>query len=118
VHYFITAFDVLKTLAQTNKGESAPLMQLVGQMYRDQGIGGFYRGVEVNVLRAMTLNATNMGVYDVSKGYVVESTGWARNSTKTAFFSSFLAGFFMTVVSVYICFHNITSCYRRLVVNK
>lgn len=109
---------MLKTLAQTNKGESAPLMQLVGQMYRDQGIGGFYRGVEVNVLRAMTLNATNMGVYDVSKGYVVESTGWARNSTKTAFFSSFLAGFFMTVVSVYICFHNITSCYRRLVVNK
>ncbi|KAL7510549.1 hypothetical protein ACHAXN_007426 [Cyclotella atomus] len=90
-------FDVLKTLAQTNKGESAPLIQLVGQMYRDQGIGGFYRGVEVNVLRAMTLNATNMGVYDVSKGYVVESTGWARNSTKTAFFSSFLAGFFMTV---------------------
>lgn len=73
-------------------------MQLVGQMYRDQGVGGFYRGVEVNVMRAITLNATKMGVYDISKGYVVDSTGWARNSVKTAFCSSFLAGFFMTVV--------------------
>ncbi|KAL3787485.1 hypothetical protein HJC23_001135 [Cyclotella cryptica] len=90
-------FDVLKTLSQTNKSESVPLMSLVGQMYRDQGISGFYRGVQVNVVRAITLNATNMGVYDIGKGYVVESTGWARNSPKTAFCSSFLAGFFMTV---------------------
>ena len=68
-------FDVLKTLAQTNKGESAPLMQLVGQMYSDQGMSGFYRGVQVNIMRAITLNATKMGVYDISKGYVVDSTG-------------------------------------------
>lgn len=99
-------FDVLKTLAQTNKSESLPLMQLVGQMYRDQGVGGFYRGVEVNIMRAITLNATKMGVYDISKGYVVDSTGWARNSVKTAFCSSFLAGFFMTVVSSYFAVYN------------
>ena len=72
-------------------------MSLVGQMYRDQGISGFYRGVQVNVMRAITLNATKMGVYDISKGYVVDATGWQRNSVKTAFCSSFLAGFFMTV---------------------
>ena len=89
--------DVLKTLSQTNKCTSVPLLTLVGQMYHDQGIAGFYRGVQVNIMRAITLNATKMGVYDISKGYVVDSTGWKRNSPKTAFCSSFLAGFFMTV---------------------
>lgn len=39
-------FDVLKTLAQTNKGASVPLRSLVGQMYQNQGVSGFYRGVE------------------------------------------------------------------------
>ena len=85
-----------QTLSQTNKGESVPLSTLVGQMYRNQGIAGFYRGVNVNVMRAVVLNATKMGVYDVAKGRVVESTGWARKDPRTAFCSSFLAGFFMT----------------------
>lgn len=89
-------FDVMKTLAQTNKEKAVPLATLVGNMYRDQGIGGFYRGVEVNVARACTLNATKMGVYDISKGYVSKTTGWARKDVRTAFCSSFIAGFFMT----------------------
>jgi hypothetical protein len=65
-------------------------------MYRDQGISGFYRGVNVNVMRAIVLNATNMGVYDIAKGNVVDSTGWSRKDPRTSFVSSFLAGFFMT----------------------
>jgi len=89
-------FDVLKTLSQTNKGKSIPLSTLVGQMYKDQGVAGFYRGVGVNVMRAVVLNATKMGVYDVAKGQVVSSTGWTRKDPRTAFCSSFLAGFFMT----------------------
>lgn len=71
-------------------------MPLVGQMYQDQGLKGFYRGMNVNIMRAIVLNASKMGVYDVAKGKVVETTGWARNSPKTAFCSSFVAGFFMT----------------------
>mmetsp|Transcript_10004 Transcript_10004/g.27358 ORF Transcript_10004/g.27358 Transcript_10004/m.27358 type:complete len:196 (-) Transcript_10004:474-1061(-) len=89
-------FDVLKTLAQTNKGASVPLSALVGRMYKDQGIGGFYRGVEVNIARACVLNATKMGVYDISKGFVSKQTGWSRKDVRTAFSSSFIAGFFMT----------------------
>ena len=89
-------FDVLKTLSQTNRGKSIPLSTLVAQMYHDQGIAGFYRGVNVNVMRAIVLNATKMGVYDVAKGKVVDSTGWSRKDPRTAFCSSFLAGFFMT----------------------
>lgn len=65
-------FDVLKTLAQTNKEKAAPLMTLVRTMHQQQGIAGFYRGVEANVMRACVLNATKMGCYDVTKGYVTE----------------------------------------------
>lgn len=89
-------FDVMKTLAQTNKEKSAGLASLVGDMYKSQGIGGFYRGVEVNIMRACVLNATKMGCYDISKGYVAEATGWSRKDIRTAFSSSFVAGFFMT----------------------
>lgn len=89
-------FDVLKTLSQTNSGAAVPLGSLVGNMYKDQGIAGFYRGVEVNVMRACVLNATKMGCYDISKGYVAEYTGWSRKDPRTAFCSSFIAGFFMT----------------------
>lgn len=60
-------FDVMKTLAQTNKDAAAPLATLVKDMYTSQGISGFYRGVEANVMRACVLNATKMGCYDVSK---------------------------------------------------
>lgn len=90
-------FDVLKTLAQTNKEASVGLGTLVGRLYADQGIGGFYRGVGVNVARACVLNATKMGVYDQAKGSVVEYTGWSRKDPRTAFCAAFCAGFFMTV---------------------
>lgn len=65
-------------------------------MYHDQGIAGFYRGVSVNVMRACVLNATKMGVYDLSKGKICELTGWERKDIRTAFGSAFVAGFFMT----------------------
>lgn len=56
-------FDVLKTLAQANKGKSVALTTLVGNMYAEQGIAGFYRGLTANIMRACVLNATKMGVY-------------------------------------------------------
>jgi hypothetical protein len=90
-------FDVMKTLAQTNKDKTLNMMGLVTNMYKDQGVGGFYRGVEVNIMRACVLNATKMGVYDMTKGYVTNATGWNRKDVKTSFTSAFVAGFFMTV---------------------
>lgn len=89
-------FDVMKTLAQTSSGDVS-LGKLVGGMYKDQGIAGFYRGVEVNIMRACVLNATKMGCYDITKGFIVEKTGWERKSVKTTFCSAFSAGFFMTL---------------------
>jgi len=89
-------FDVLKTLAQANKGESVGLTTLISNMYRDQGIGGFYRGVEANILRACVLNATKMGCYDISKGVICDATGWGRKDLSTTFVAACLSGFFMT----------------------
>ena len=89
-------FDVLKTLAQANQGKSVPLTQLVTDMYSQQGIAGFYRGLSANIMRACVLNATKMGCYDISKGYVCDATGWSRKDPKTSFCSATLAGFFMT----------------------
>merc|ERR1712183_555326 len=57
---------------------------------------GFYRGVQANIMRACVLNATKMGIYDISKGYVANATGWGRKDVRTSFCSSFIAGFFMT----------------------
>ena len=90
-------FDVMKTLAQANKGKSVPLGTLVGNMYRDQGIGGFYRGLSANIGRACVLNATKMGCYDIAKGYVAGSTGWERKDPRTVFCSSILSGLCMTI---------------------
>lgn len=89
-------FDVMKTLSQTNKEKSVSLTKLVSDMYSKQGIGGFYRGVQVNIARACVLNATKMGCYDLTKGYVTSTTGWTRKDPRTAFCSAFVAGFFMT----------------------
>ena len=61
-----------------------------------QGIGGFYRGIDSNIARAMVLNGTKMACYDQAKGYVVQTTGLAKTSIVTQFLSAVAAGFFMT----------------------
>jgi hypothetical protein len=90
-------FDVMKTLAQANQGKAVPLGTLMGDMYSKQGIAGFYRGLQANIMRACVLNATKMGCYDIAKGYVAEATGWNRKDVRTVFCSATLAGFFMTL---------------------
>jgi hypothetical protein len=90
-------FDVLKTMAQTNTGAKKPLTAVVGDFYAAAGIAGFYRGISANIMRACVLNATKMGVYDISKGLVTENTGWARKDLRTTFCSSMVSGFAMTV---------------------
>lgn len=46
---FGNPFDVMKTMGMANTGEKVPVFTLMGQMYRDQGIAGFYRGIQVRV---------------------------------------------------------------------
>jgi hypothetical protein len=90
-------FDVLKTKMMASSGREVPsIVATAKELMANQGIGGFYRGIDSNVARAMVLNGTKMACYDQTKGYVVEYTGWSKSALQTQFCSAVAAGFFMT----------------------
>jgi len=89
-------FDVLKTKMMTAEGTNPSIASTAGDLFKNQGIGGFYRGIDSNIARAMVLNGTKMACYDQAKGFVVSVTGFERKSLMTTFFSAVAAGFFMT----------------------
>lgn len=89
-------FDVLKTRMMTAEGKEPPsFAKAAGSLYKDQGLGGFYRGLEANIARAMVLNGTKMACYDQIKQTVVDSK-LVPSGLPTQFTSAFGAGFFMT----------------------
>jgi hypothetical protein len=62
-------FDVLKTQMMATEGTTKPtLANSARAVYSSQGLGGFYRGMEANIMRAMVLNGTKMACYDTVKG--------------------------------------------------
>jgi len=88
-------FDVLKTKMMASSGKEVPSMVATAKdLFANQGIGGFYRGIDSNIARAMVLNGTKMACYDQAKGYVVEYTGFGKKSLVTQFLSAVTAGFF------------------------
>lgn len=90
-------FDVLKTKMMASAGKEVPSIgKTAKELFASQGIGGFYRGIDSNIARAMVLNGTKMACYDQSKGYVVAATGLPKNHILVQFMSAVAAGFFMT----------------------
>lgn len=89
-------FDVLKTKMMAAEGGNVSLVGTGKELLKKQGIAGFYRGIDSNVLRAMVLNGTKMSCYDQMKGYVVQFTGLSKSHLMTQFLSAASAGFFMT----------------------
>jgi hypothetical protein len=90
-------FDVLKTRMMATEGQEAPsFARTASAIYKGQGMGGFYRGIEANVMRAMVLNGTKMGVYDHIKGMIVKSEIIPKGIL-TDFSAAFCVGFFMSV---------------------
>jgi hypothetical protein len=88
-------FDVLKTRLMAAEGKKPPsLGEAASQLYKAQGIGGFYRGLEANVMRAMVLNGTKMACYDQIK-YTIKKSGLVPDGLPTQFLAAFGAGFFM-----------------------
>lgn len=47
--------------------ESRGVGYFAREVYSAQGMKGFYKGIEANVIRASVLNATKMGCYDICK---------------------------------------------------
>ena len=89
-------FDVMKTMLMANTANPIPVSTLMARMRAEQGIAGFYRGVQANVMRACVLNGTKMACYDTIKGHVTKATGWSRKDPRCQFTSAIGAGFFMT----------------------
>jgi len=89
-------FDVLKTRLMASEEGGQTVRSASRELYRAQGIPGFYRGLQANVMRAMVLNGTSLACYDQIKGMITK-TGYIHNELMVQFFSAFGAGFFMAL---------------------
>lgn len=88
-------FDVLKTRMMASEGKEPPAIgKAASELYKQQGMGGFYRGLQANVMRAMVLNGTKMACYDQIKGMIVKAE-IVPKGLATQFCAAFGAGFFM-----------------------
>ena len=86
-------FDILKTkmmASETGMG----LGETAGGILKNQGLVGFYRGIDANIARAVVNNGTKMACYDTSKNLIKENLGLSGVPLQAA--ASFVAGFFMT----------------------
>lgn len=89
-------FDVLKTKMMASEVKGVTITGTAKELFKNQGIGGFYRGIDSNVARAMVLNGTKMSCYDQMKGYTVQFTGLPKSHLGVQFLAACSAGFFMT----------------------
>jgi len=64
-------FDVLKTKMMANKDSDDGLGKYASDIMKSEGIMGFYKGFNTNVIRAMVLNATKMACYDSIKTWLI-----------------------------------------------
>lgn len=89
-------FDVVKTRMMANPTVLPPISQCFRELHSAEGMGGFYRGLQANVMRAMVLNGTKMACYDTIKGYLVDNGIVPKTGVVKDFGGAMGAGFFMT----------------------
>jgi hypothetical protein len=87
-------FDVLKTTLMANEKAGGSIVSSARALYTHQGLGGFYRGFQANIIRAMVLNGTKMGCYDTIKQAVIKSNVVENRYGQQAV-AAMGAGFFM-----------------------
>ena len=63
------------------------------------GFLGFYKGIGVNIARAIVVNAAELATYDRAKYQIVSSFNMSENSVYTHFLSSICSGFAAAVAS-------------------
>jgi hypothetical protein len=92
---FGNPFDVLKTRLMTTEGKTQPSMIVSSrEILKQEGIKGFYKGLEANIMRACVLNGTKMACYDQIKTNIQDMNIIPRGIA-TQFCAAFSAGFFM-----------------------
>lgn len=77
-----------------NKDSNEGLGHYASEVMKMDGIAGFYKGFNTNVIRAMVLNATKMACYDSVKAFLI--TSFALEGLLLQFCAAFTAGFFLT----------------------
>lgn len=60
--------------------------------YRMRGLGGFFRGLDANILRNAVMNGSELSAYDYLKGSLVEKYGLEEDSFVTHLSCGTLAG--------------------------
>ena len=89
-------FDILKTKMMASE-TGLSLGGTASAIYANQGIMGFYKGIDANVMRAVVNNGTKMACYDQSKQLIHTMAPAPLNSgVPLQALASFVAGFFMT----------------------
>jgi hypothetical protein len=89
-------FDVVKTRMMASESKNAPLRQIFSDIYHKAGMGGFYRGLQANIMRAMVLNGTKMACYDEIRQQLMDRRIVKKKGILLEALSAFGAGFFMT----------------------
>lgn len=86
--------DFLKIRMQNWEGASQGPMWHVRQVLADSGVLGFYRGVQITMIRAMIINGSKLSSYDQIKSYFKKTRGF-KDGVQLQFACSFTAGFIM-----------------------
>jgi hypothetical protein len=88
-------FDVVKTRMMTFEGKNgANFSSVFKNIYTLENVGGFYKGLQANLMRACVLNGTKMACYDEIKHLIME-TNLIPSGIPTQFCAAFGSGFFM-----------------------
>jgi hypothetical protein len=89
--------DFLKIRMQNWEGEAKSVVWHAKTVFGEAGIFGFYRGVQITMLRAMLINGTKLSTYDQIKTTLKK--GGFKDGIKLQFMCSMTAGFIMASVS-------------------
>jgi hypothetical protein len=79
-----------------SESKNAHFGKIFSEIYNKAGLGGFYRGLQANIIRAMVLNGTKMACYDEIKQKLLVKQFVKKKGVLLETLSAFGAGFFMT----------------------
>lgn len=89
--------DFLKIRMQNWEGESKSPIWHIKTVFSESGIGGFYRGVQITVIRAMLINGIKLSTYDQIKSSL-KLSGY-KDGILLQFLCSMIAGLIMASIS-------------------
>ena len=91
--------EVLKTKMQTNQSEiSLTMTNVIKNVYKTDGIFGFWSGVWPNICRAFLVNAAEIGMYDNAKNWIINKYTFDY-IIFGHIFASFIAGISSALIS-------------------